>query len=980
MENYFILLELSFDPPETNEKKISDAIAKKQQQWAKDMINPLKKAKASEYMAGLGEIKRVMSDPDARAKEAEKAKQIKAGKRKELEAKLELYRAKGNQLSDMDLKQLVRTFGKFGFSDDEIKKLFDSGKKSDDTVNPDEVLDKSLANKIKNFMRDLDMENKTLYDFLNLPPSSSCSQLCGVAEKETKKILAKGEKTGRDNVIQTLCGLCTTIFKDEKSKRGYDNYIKLTKYPAVNEAVDEIAKSNSKKIEPKMKESLIDIAVAQYHISVSDASIYINNYCMYMGYSLPENKVICGLCGAENPAGSTSCSKCGKALIIICPSCGAENNNSARDCARCGFDLTKMEQAVELLRQAKQNYADKDLDMAERLIKQAKIFWPGHPDIDSLGKLIADDRKKASAIIEAIDREINEKKFYSAKIKIDQAKASGFKIDDAVSSRVNQILSEVESGLDKIRNSTDDEAFKTIVLLSEIISDSDELNQSIKKFPPDECTETDCKRIGDAVTISWAASKSAGTLQYRLVRKENSYPNDPDDGAAIYIGNELSYTDQRIKKNAVFYYSVFVERLGVYSRAAKISESIAIVDKIENVRAIGGDAMITLSWDRSADMTEIRLWKYHGAEKPEDDSLYESVPCPRLDGLVLNSLENGTVYWFAISAGYTLNGKSYFSEKVYFSAVPQRPVKPLQDFEISMTDNIIRATWTQSEWDVILFCTKQKPDYAIGTIYDLEELSKYKKIDLNFKNITEAEFRLDFVGECYIIPGVINASNVILNAPCYVSAVPAVKDVSFDLNASKTEMYVNFFWPRKIDRAVLLYRMDEYPSGIEDPLAHRIECSKRQYEANAGIVINNPEEGIFYAEIFSYFENNDHRVYSDGVRALLSNEPQKDVLYSLKYKKAGLFSKTSKLTVEIETTGACVFPGFVVVGKYRSTPLKRNDGDIICSVDGSTEIKRSHTFEFNVDSLRSETRLKMFFLNDKNYKAFKIACKSGNII
>lgn len=80
-----------------------------------------------------------------------------------------------------------------------------------------------------------------------------------------KKILAKGDKTGRDNAVQSLCGLCVVIFKDVASKKKYDNYVNLTKYRAVNEAVDELALSNQKRIEPKMKESLIDIAVAFKH-------------------------------------------------------------------------------------------------------------------------------------------------------------------------------------------------------------------------------------------------------------------------------------------------------------------------------------------------------------------------------------------------------------------------------------------------------------------------------------------------------------------------------------------------------------------------------------------------------------------------------------------------------------------------------------------------------------------------------------------
>lgn len=378
---------------------------------------------ASEYLAALEDIKKVMLDPTARKQEAAKAKQIKASKAKELEAKLSLYRAKGDELSEKDLKRLVKVFGAFGFTADEIKKKFGSGNKKQDKIDPSEVLDKTQARNVQNFMQQLDMKEKTLYDFLSLAPTASWNQLCEAADSMKKKILAKGDKTGRDNAVQSLCGLCVVIFKDVASKKKYDNYVNLTKYRAVNEAVDELALSNQKRIEPKMKESLIDIAVRQYHVSVSDASVYINHYCEYMGYALPENKIVCGLCGTENPAGTTNCVKCGKPLIIPCPACSAENNNSAKVCAKCGFDLTKMDKAVELLHQAKQKYSEKALEEAERLVKEAKAYWPNHADVLSLEKTIQDERKQAADTIAAIMKDIQDKKMYAAQTKIDQAKA-----------------------------------------------------------------------------------------------------------------------------------------------------------------------------------------------------------------------------------------------------------------------------------------------------------------------------------------------------------------------------------------------------------------------------------------------------------------------------------------------------------------------------------------------------------------------------
>lgn len=981
MDNYFILLELPFDPPESDTNKINEAIAKKQAQWSRDQSNPVKKAKASEYLAALEDMKKVMLDQAARKQEAAKAKQIKDGKAKELEAKLSLYRAKGDELSDKDLRQLVKVFGAFGFTADEIKKKFGSGNKKKEKIDPSEVLDKAQARNIQNFMQQLDMKDKTLYDFLGLAPTSSYNQLCEAADSMKKKILAKGDKTGRDNAVQSLCGLCVVIFKDAASKRKYDNYVNLTKYRAVNEAVDELALSNQKRIEPKMKEGLIDIAVGQYHLSVSDASVYINHYCEYMGYALPENKIVCGLCGTENPAGTTNCVKCGKPLIILCPACSAENNNSAKVCAKCGFDLTKMDKAIELLRQAKQKYAEKALEEAERLVKEAKAYWPNHADVLSLEKTIQDQRKQAADTIAAIMKDIQDKKLYSAQTKIDQAKASGFSIDPSVANKVTTTIKEIESQLAVMRNASGDNAFTIAMKLTELVTDSDELNQSLKKFPPEEVPVLTSMRVGDEITLTWKPSPSIGDISYLVVRKDNTYPNGPTDGTLVYSGKELVYTDSNAPKNVVLYYSVFAVRIGVYSKATRLDEAVAIVEKVTNFKAIGGDEMVTLSWAKAPTVTEIRLYKYCGYERPQDDSAYETVPCTRLDGILINRLTNGTNYWFAISAGHTLNGKTFFSEKVYLSAVPQKPAKPLQNFSVQLIDEVFQAKWSQSEWDVILFYSKQKPEYAVGTIYDLNELlNKYEKIDINLKSLTEAEFRINFVGECYIVPGIINASNVILNTASYISSVPGVKDVSFDLNSAATEMYVNFTWPKKIDRSLLIYRMDSYPTGINDPLAHKVECSKRQYEANEGILITNPAKGTYYAEVYTYFESNGHRVYSDACRALLSNEPQRDVFYAFKYKKAGLFSKKYTLTVEIETGGNCVFPAFVVISKYKSTPLKRGDGDIVCTVNDSTEIRGSHRFEFDVSPMKPDTRLKLFFLNDKNYKSFKIACKAGNSI
>ncbi len=982
MENYFILLELPFDPPENDAGKIAEAIAAKQTQWSRDMVNPVKKAKVSEYIAHISEIKNVMLDPEAREKEAAEARQIKGSKKKELVDSLALYHTKGDSLSAQDLKLLVRTFGAFGFTEAEIRGAFEEGnRKQKDGFQAEEVLDKAQAHNIRNYMRQLDRKGESLYDFLGLAPDASCRELCQAADAVNRKILQKGKKSGQDGAVQSLCGLCGVIFRTEEGKQKYDNYVTLTRFDALNDAIDEMAMGNQRCLEPRMKEGLIDRAVGQYRISVSESSAYINDYCAYMGYVLSENKLICGLCGTENPMGAQSCVKCGKPLLVTCPSCGTRNNNSARNCVKCGFDLSQMERAVALLQQARQLHAAKSYDEAQGLLKEALVFWPGHPDVRKLEEAIAAERRQASDAVAAIMADLREKRLYAARTKIAQARTGGFGVDEALAAQVDESLARIEERLALLRTKEGDEAFRIVLELSEQVTDCEELKQNLAKYPPSECPAVSCAQAGKDVTLTWLASESLGEVAYRLVRKENSAPNDPEDGEALYTGRELGYTDSGLRHNRLYYYAVYAVRLGVFSRAARPPEPVAAVECVSGGKAVGGDGSVSLSWVKPQGATEIRVARYCGSERPKEEGAYEPVPCTRPDGILLEGLENGACYWFSVCAGVVLNGRTYYSEPVHLSAVPQKPAMPLQEFALQQKEGAFRCSWRQSEWDVVLLYADRKPEYTVGVVYDMEELlQKYKKVDFQMKGRTEGEFRLEFVGECYLIPAVIRDSNVVLSEAVYLSSVPCARDVSFEVNASGTEMYVSFAWPQGVERCLVVYRMDTWPGALDDPYAHQAECSRKQYEANQGVLIRNPEAGTYYAQVYVYLEKDGRRICSEGVKARFDNRPQMDVFYSFEYKKPGLFHKKTALLFTVEISGCCVLPPFVIVGKYKGIPLKRSDGEAICIVAQATEIQENLTFEFDVPVIRAGMRLKMFFLDDQNYKNFKLACKAGNTI
>ena len=76
IENCYLLLELEFDPPVEDQAVINQKIEEKSKFWARNLNHYNNGAEYNKYLEMLPEIKRIMSDPLERKKEAETACKI----------------------------------------------------------------------------------------------------------------------------------------------------------------------------------------------------------------------------------------------------------------------------------------------------------------------------------------------------------------------------------------------------------------------------------------------------------------------------------------------------------------------------------------------------------------------------------------------------------------------------------------------------------------------------------------------------------------------------------------------------------------------------------------------------------------------------------------------------------------------------------------------------------------------------------------
>lgn len=321
-ENFYILLELSINPPENNQKIIELTIKKKQIEWSRLRNHPAKALKAKQYIGLLSEIRRVMIDPELRKTEALNAKKIllkrAAEKNSVIDRHLTIYMSKGfitdkeifnlakrhsvkvdtiqkriQQKEDKKFtqieKQLKLRTAKGYISKDEISELAESfsvgekeiikkiicpiKKKINESIEPLKPLDQAIA-------KDIDQNLKicgksSLYQFLDLMPDSSLKKLQKKAKEKNSELHKIDKKDALTTTGIILAGHCLTIFSNQESRNSYDMTTASSLFKDLNSDIDMAGMDGI--IRAEYYDVLIDSAVT-LGMSKNEASEYIKNY------------------------------------------------------------------------------------------------------------------------------------------------------------------------------------------------------------------------------------------------------------------------------------------------------------------------------------------------------------------------------------------------------------------------------------------------------------------------------------------------------------------------------------------------------------------------------------------------------------------------------------------------------------------------------------------------------------------------------
>lgn len=975
-ENYYILLELESEPPVTDPAQIKEALQRKKQEWTRWQDNPGRRNAALHNLGLAEDIEAVMLDPASRTREAQEAQKIKKEMLRRFEAELRILEGKGYILPREAVAIAVK-YRAYGVTGDTVRDrakcpITDSPpQKAAEEVG--EIIDRMTARAIRRNLALLDCPD--LYAFLGEQPYSSIKKLVEAAEAKRREAASAGSRSSQATIAQELAGICLQMFESFDSKQKYDRYLKISKYPALGELIDE-EYTRARFISSSVLLRLINFAVEQYSAGVLDAEEYIRRYCTAYGIPVGSGgeETTCPACAAKNKQENAVCTSCAAPLRGECPGCGAPFEGGIAVCGECGFALADMVKALRHIGDAQNALIDNNWSSAQRGVEYAKRYWPGNPQIEPLEKRARNLEERYAQYVDNIGDCVRHNQYYAALELVNEAEARRIRLPGGTVEHVRRVVEDFERKIAELTARGAQPPFGQLLELASAVADSIELGRLMAKHPPQASTSLRAVLGTKQVRLQWSRSASPGVIEYVLVRKAGGEPLTAFDGDVLYDGAANSFVDFTAKPLCEYYYRVYARRGGAYSDNAAAAAPALIVPEIENLRILPSDMGAQLSWAFNPDVREVIIWRKLGGERPSGPGEGIRLENDRLDGFSDSKIKNDVEYWYYLAAVYVVDGRRIQSRGVCESVIPHKILAPVEQLDVARTDveDEYVVNWNNTQYsDVLLMVSQKKPDYKVGEMVPVQDLLiQYRKLDLDARRADSARFRYQLSGGVYIFAAALVGKFATLGQYYYLTNVKDVENPTYDIVGD--ELFINMKWPAGLIEVAAAYRFDRFPASLEEAGTTVLYTTREQYGYNAGIVLKEPEQSVYYVKIYSIFTAPDGaRTVSKGVELIVNNTTQQEVFYRFKYAKK-LFSSSGTVSITISSPEKFVLPKAVFVGKIGRLPLKKTDGMPLFEVEKEIRVNGEITYQYRTNMLPKNLYIRMFFYEDGMYEKYRL--------
>ena len=823
-ENYYLLLNLSLDPPVTDKEKIREALKAKKREWTDGSNRGNQQLKCKQYLENFNEIEAALLTDDRRLKEIidEATKQ----KTKELDEILS-----GSEITtDEQLKNIGKNFPYFKL--ETIKKKIEE--KNSNGINHNKVVAEPPEPKYSVApMPDLKMDSidgylevlnkKDIYSFLGYSITTPLETLKQEAQKRLEGVRQSVNKGAEPTAVKELAGMIYAF--EEKDLQAYFIALKYYKIKKVLRTKFDI-RIDKKTISWENYLASIEDCKKE-GLSQVEAEWYVYKYFIKTRKcsppSIPGNETTkletqyCKFCGTENTKDAKNCSKCGKPLKIKCPACQKTVEFDVY-CTFCGKSFAKIDRALELYKQAQD---DKNLKIETKFnyINEAILYWPENEEFKTLKNLIEKEIKKIQELEaqKEKERELKKKK----------------------------------------------EALNNIIFTGTL---SAEIS-------------------GKLIKLSWPKVTSkdpslTAKIKYRVVRKENALPANIDDGVKLSETTQLTYEDDKCVEGIIYAYAVYPVYDGVPLESGLLSKKVIIVGEITNLTNESDDKEITLKWKNPVNIIGVHCVRKKGSvPRNKDDGeqlLISGKPCSYTD----RGLENKTVYGYRIMAKYQGPDGIVFSAGTTVEASPDARPTPL-DIKYVIKEKEVDISWTpKPDCDIKLYYSSEMPNVSENSFISetSEVFNSFQSIKNFSKDTGKCLWKVPGSSVYYIIPAAIRSGKAL------IGKIAPVMPCITKLSATKigSDLHVTWTWPSNCENVLLVWRSDKQPESVSDEKAVKNPVPKRVYDRNQAFIIKDADSS-YYISVYTFkVIDKDQKIYSTPQTYVFVGESRKKKLtYSI---------------------------------------------------------------------------------------------------
>lgn len=987
--NFYLLLDLPYDPPEENEAVIQHALSKKKVEWGKKRNHPRDGQKIKYYLGLTQQILDVMSDPDRRIEEAAEAKDLAAKEalkkekatNKKVDGIITVLSAKGYitnaELSSME-KDLKLTKNQF------MKRITvpikDEGAPGSSTTNKPEVLNPEKMKQIVHLLDQLDIEANTgsvptLYDLLEQPSSANIKDLSTLSQELYQRYQNKGVSSDAAEYKKQLYSIANGIFKNESEKKKYDHSIQEKRFETVINYIN-IASLHGK-VDFTVYKELVKQGVNE-GLSKEEAKDRIKGYCQQKGILLLTSNMAkeeeldlhqCHFCGIVNNKDARHCKGCGHSLKNTCKNCQSSVENGTTHCTSCGQSFQALLYHDKLLKEGNYALSKQDLPYAEECFLKAEYNFRSQ-EVAAAKQKITTYKNEVQQQIIKVENEMKRKHYYRAEKellllnKLDRLTAEYSLFEREIAN----ILNMTEKYLIQAASATNiKDTTRYYLEALECCADCQRAREKLNQLPPEAPAKVDGSVQAESIILSWPPSSSEGEIKYRIIRKEGTAPTHTQDGVIVGETGATSFTDKDAEAGKQYFYGIITKRFAAAAKKITQSQPVMRMLEVENLMAKPENGTIKLTW-KAPIKTKIEVWKKENG-----------VPLKRGDGVKLTGVKVNEVtdqdvsgekqYGYLVICQYEdASGKFILSNGVSVLTMAMN-IEPIVNLQVKYQHQkaLIKRNETIEGEQLIFASSTPFTGLKAGDFYLHDQLRNEMngKMQHSLNNSDWTELAMTNSQPLYALPVTKHGQATVIGQQKVLKYIPDVSNIS-GASDQKGDLYLKWNWPQDVEQVVVVYSEKEYSTDPKDAEAVQRHCSKVSYEAFNGYKIENIKSyKHLFITIYVGEEINGQTIYSEGARYFYTTAKPIEIQYRLDFK--GLLKKKKVISVK-SSDPSVASPELLLVKQQGRQPLSKDDGTEIFVVPQGTDLAK---YEIDLSAhIDRNAYFKLFYANENDRTRF----------